>query len=86
MFPSALTHLSPKGGRDNGPEYADWLLQQIQTLYSEYQSTFLALWNDPREHVAARARAPTLAAPASWQRRRRTTWRACGATPWGLPV
>ena len=39
-----------QGGLGNGPEYADWILQQIATFWNTFEKEFIALWNDPSMH------------------------------------
>jgi 5-methylthioribose kinase len=37
-------------GHDNDPEYADWILQQIQTFWDTFITEFNNLWNDAAIH------------------------------------
>jgi 5-methylthioribose kinase len=38
-------------GQDNDPEYADWILQQIQTFWDTFVAEFNNLWNDASLHT-----------------------------------
>lgn len=40
-----------QSGHNNGEAYADWILQQIITFWSTFESGFLELWNDASEHT-----------------------------------
>lgn len=40
-----------QGGHTNGDDYADWVLQQIVTFWTTFESEFLKLWDDASEHT-----------------------------------
>ena len=40
-----------QAGHDNGEHYADWVLEQIITFWTTFETEFLALWDDPSEHT-----------------------------------
>lgn len=47
-----LAYVSQEGHRPDDPgEYAEWILQQIQTFWNSFTSQFTALWNDPTQHT-----------------------------------
>lgn len=45
-----LSYVSQEGHR-GGDDYADWVLDQISTFWTTFETQFIALWNDPTEHT-----------------------------------
>ena len=40
-----------QNGHKNGPDYAEWVLEQIQTFWNTFETVFCQLWNDEAEHT-----------------------------------
>lgn len=40
-----------QAGHSNGPDYAEWILQQIVEFWNSFCAEFCALWNNPKEHT-----------------------------------
>lgn len=38
-------------GHNNGDNYSEWVLQQIQTFWETFTQEFTALWDDPSQHT-----------------------------------
>jgi 5-methylthioribose kinase len=38
-------------GHSNGEEYAEWILQQIETFWNSFVEELIRLWDDPVEHT-----------------------------------
>jgi 5-methylthioribose kinase len=45
-----LSYVSQEG-HTNGDDYAEWILQQIRIFWSTFETVFVNLWNDEREHT-----------------------------------
>jgi len=46
-----LAYVSQPGHSGNGTDYAEWILQQIETFWVVFCSEFKRLWSDPSEHT-----------------------------------
>jgi 5-methylthioribose kinase len=45
-----LAYMS-QAGHDNGEAYADWILEQIITFWTTFETEFIKLWDDASEHT-----------------------------------
>ena len=56
-----LAYVSQEGHPDNGPDYAEWILEQTVTFWNTLVQEFTRLWEDPQEHTGFQYGRETLA-------------------------